>query len=131
MADWSELDQFPFGDSPDLADELLALILEGRKTATCWSAHEGRKGSEVGKQWVVLNGSGAPRAVLKTTELVQQGFNEVDASFAFDEGEGDRSLAYWRAAHQHYFARNGGFEPKMLLWCERFQLIEIITAPGT
>ena len=30
MAWWSELDQFPFGDGPELADELLALILAGR-----------------------------------------------------------------------------------------------------
>jgi uncharacterized protein YhfF len=42
---WSKLDQFPFGDGPELADELLALILAGKKTATCWSATEGAKGT--------------------------------------------------------------------------------------
>jgi uncharacterized protein YhfF len=131
VTDWSKLDQFPFGDSAELADELLALILDGQKTATCWSAHEGLKGSEVGKRWVVLDGAGAPRAVLETVELVQRRFDEVDASFAFDEGEGDRSHACWRDAHEGYFARNGGFEPDMLLWCERFALIEIIPEVGT
>lgn len=128
MSDWESLDCFPFGDGPELADELLALILEGKKTATCWSAAEGLKGSEVGKRWVVLDGAGHPRAVLRTLELMQRRFDEVDARFAHDEGEGDRSLAYWREAHQQYFARNGGFAPDMMLWCERFTLLERIEA---
>jgi len=126
MAWWSELDQFPFGDGPELADELLALILEGKKTATCWSATEGEKGTRVGKQWVVLDGAGRPRAVLETIELTQRRFHEVDAAFAFEEGEDDRTLAAWRAAHEEYFTRNKCFAPDMLLYCERFRLVEVI-----
>ncbi len=129
MAWWSELDQFPFGDGPELADELLALILAGKKTATCWSATEGQKGTQVGKRWVVLDGSGTPRAVLETVELTQRRFDHVDADFARDEGEDDQTLASWRAAHETYFTRNGCFAPDMMLYCERFRLIEIL-APG-
>ena len=126
MAYWSELDRFPFGDGPELADELLALILEGKKTATCWSAAEGPKGTRVGKRWVVLDGSGTPRVVVETIELLQRRFDQVDPGLAADEGEGDRSLAHCRSAHREYFKRNGGFEPDMLLWCERFKVIEIL-----
>jgi len=126
MEFWEELDRFPFGDGPELADELLALILADRKTATCWSMAEGSKGTEVGKQWVVEDGAGRPRAVLQTIELTQRRFAEVDLTFAADEGEGDGSLAYWRSAHQEYFTRNGGFSPDMPLWCERFKLVQII-----
>ena len=50
-------------------------------------------------------------------------FDEVDRSFAFDEGEGDRTLEYWRRAHSPYFTRRGAFSPDMLLWCERFRVI--------
>jgi uncharacterized protein YhfF len=50
-------------------------------------------------------------------------FGDVDQAFAFDEGEGDRSLAYWRAAHRRYFSRQGTFAPDMLLNCERFRLV--------
>ncbi|GGC63443.1 ASCH domain-containing protein [Chelatococcus reniformis] len=128
MVAWHDLDRFPFGDGPELADELLALILIGRKTATCWSADEGSKGSEVGKLWVVVDGAGRPRAVLRTVELTRRRFDEVDAAFAADEGEGDLTLAYWRSAHREYFTRNGGFAPHMLLWCERFCLVEILDA---
>ena len=45
---------------------------------------------------------------------------------AIDEGEGDRSLAYWRRAHTDYFTRRGEFQPGMEVYCERFRLVEVI-----
>lgn len=131
MADtWNGLDAHMFGDGPELADELLALILEGKKTATCWDAAEGLKGSAVGKSWAAKDGADVVRCVLETTELTQRRFDEVDEAFAFDEGEDDRTLASWRQAHQAYFTRNGGFAPDMMLWCERFRLVEVLDAVG-
>jgi uncharacterized protein YhfF len=65
--------------------------------------------------------------VLETIELTQSHFNEVDEQFAFDEGEGDRTLSYWRDAHRRYFTRWGELSEDMLLWCERFQVVEIIS----
>jgi uncharacterized protein YhfF len=50
--------------------------------------------AEVGKMMVVLDGRGVPRAVLKAIELTKRRFDDVDAAFAYDEGEGDRSLQY-------------------------------------
>ena len=124
--DWRTLESFTFGDGPELADELLALVLAGKKTATCWDAAEGLKGVEIGKAMVAKDAAGASRAVLETVELTQRRFDQVDAAFAHDEGEDDRTLESWRAAHQSYFTRNGGFAPDMLLNCERFRLVEII-----
>ena len=123
---WNGMDAHMFGDGPELADELLALILEGRKTATCWDAAEGLKGCEVGKSWAVKDGSGVVRCVLETTELTQRRFSDVDEAFAFEEGEDDRTLSSWRREHERYFARNGGFSPDMLLNCERFRLVKIV-----
>lgn len=125
-ADWKSLEAHMFGDGPDLANELLGLVLEGKKTATCWDAAEGLKGAEVGKPWAVKDGDGVVRCVMETVELTQRRFNEVDAAFAYDEGEDDRTLAAWRAAHTNYLSRNGGFAPDMLLNCERFRLVEIV-----
>jgi uncharacterized protein YhfF len=123
---WRDLETFSFGDGPALADELLALVLEGKKRATCWAVSEGLKGALVGKSMVVLDGKRRPRVVLKTNELVQRRFDEVDEQFAYDEGEGDRSLAYWRKAHERYFTRLGLFQPDMMLWCERFAVEYVI-----
>jgi uncharacterized protein YhfF len=125
-AAWRKLESFTFGDGPELADKLLALVLAGKKTATCWDAVEGLKGAEVGKPMVVRDSAGASRAVLETVELTQRRFDQVDAAFAYDEGEDDRTLESWRTPHQRYFTRNGGFAPDMLLNCERFRLVEIL-----
>ena len=53
---WNGLEVHRFGDGPELADELLHLVLEGKKTATCWDAAEGLKGAEVGKPWAEADG---------------------------------------------------------------------------
>lgn len=122
---WQALETFSFGDNPTLADELAALVLKGRKRATCWAASEGRL-TEVGKRMVMLDGAGRPRAVLETVELTLRRFGEVDAAFAHDEGEGDQTLAFWRQAHRAYFGHPGQFTEDMLLWCERFRVVERI-----
>ena len=121
-----------FGDNPDLANELGALIVGGQKTATCsalweWEA-EGESLPEVGLKTIVLDGHGVPLCIIETTEVTMRPYNQVEAQFAYDEGEGDRSLAYWRDAHWRYFSRvlpAIGRTPteEMLLVCERFQVV--------
>jgi uncharacterized protein YhfF len=126
LMNWHDLETFSFGDGPDLANRLLELVLSGTKSATCWAESEGLPSTEVGKLMVVLDGQGIPKAVLKTIELTKRRFNEVDDAFAYDEGEGDRSLEYWREAHKRYFTRLGSYAPDMMLWCERFELVQHI-----
>ena len=126
-ADWRALESFAFGDGPELADALCELVIGGKKTATCWPASEGEQ-THVGKRMVVKDGAGRARAVIETVELSQRRFHEVDAAFARDEGEGDRTLQDWRDGHERYFRRHGVFAPDMLLWCERFCLVAVIGA---
>jgi uncharacterized protein YhfF len=49
------LERFSFGDSGDLADSLLALVIAGEKTATCWDAALGQL-TEVGRLMVACDG---------------------------------------------------------------------------
>jgi uncharacterized protein YhfF len=116
------LQSFAFGDGPDLADELLDLVIRGVKTATCSTEDQA---STPGALWIVRDGRGQPRCVIETTEVTYRRFGEVDAAFAYDEGEGDRSLDYWRKAHRIYFGRLGKFREDMMLMCERFRLVEV------
>jgi uncharacterized protein YhfF len=118
------LRSFAFGDGPELADELLELVLKGTKTATC-STEDEPNNSTPGERWIVLDGRGHPRCVIESTEVTYRRYGEVGAAFAHDEGEGDRSLAYWRDAHRQYFGRQGKFSEDMMLMCERFRLVEI------
>jgi len=122
---WQSLERFSFGDSPAMADALLALVLGGTKRATCWDVRDGQQ-TEVGKRMVVIDGAGVPRAVLRTVELVQMRLCDVAWDFATAEGEGDRDLDDWRAGHRAYFERNGYFATDMLLWCERFELVAVL-----
>ena len=121
-----------YGDSPELMDELIQLVQEGKKTATCgslweWEA-EGKPLPEIGNLWVELDGSGKPVCITETVEVTIRKYNEVDAEFAHDEGEGDLSLEYWRKAHRNYFSRvlrkiGKEFSEEMPLVCERFRVI--------
>jgi uncharacterized protein YhfF len=127
---------FQFGAGREMADQLAQLVLDGIKTATSdliW--HMDAKGKprwHVGDEHVVLNGSWTPVAVIRTTELQTKRFCDVDEAFAFDYGEGDRSLAWWREFNFAWYAnecRELGIEPteEMPLQCERF---EVVYAPG-
>lgn len=98
-----------FGDSAALADELLALVTHGPKRATAGAVADYRYEEQplprIGGHWIVHDGSGAPRVVLQTVELRLGPLSSVDASFAWDEGEGDRTREGWLREHQRYFKR--------------------------
>jgi uncharacterized protein YhfF len=121
-----------WGDSPEMADELGALIANGSKTATCssvweWEA-EGQAWPQAGHLTLVLNGAGQPLCMIEVVEVTVKPFNQVDAQFAYEEGEGDRSLDYWRSIHQHFFERglsriDKQFSEDIPLVCERFKVI--------
>lgn len=121
-----------WGVGPEMADELGALIVNGTKTATCsalweWEA-EGESPPETGAVTIVLDGRGEPIGIVESTELTIRKYNEVDADFAHDEGEGDLSLRYWRQVHKNFFSRSlpeigKEFSEEMPLVCEQFRLI--------
>jgi uncharacterized protein YhfF len=121
-----------FGDGKEMADELGELVRRGLKTATCSLLWEAEADHEplpaAGDLSIILNGDGQPLCIIETTEVAVRPFNEVDERFAYEEGEGDRSLDYWRQEHWRYFSRicaRLGREPaeNMPLICERFRRV--------
>lgn len=120
-----------FGATPAHADELLSLVLAGVKVGTAsalWDYEEsGDPLPVVGEFSIILDGEGAPRAVIETTAIAVVPFDEVDAEHAFAEGEGDRTLAHWREVHERYWRAHSenprGFAPDMPVICERFRLL--------
>jgi len=122
-----------FGDRAALADELLGLVLAGRKRATASLALDYQRADSdpfpaVGDYVVWLDGSGCPRCITRTTSVAVKPLLQVDASFAWDEGEGDRTRAWWLAAHRRYFARQAerhGFtmHDDIATVFERFELV--------
>ena len=133
-------DSWQFGYGREQGDRLLDCVVNGPKRATTGALatyeHDGDPIPSAGDFSVVTDGSGVARCVIRTTSVEIVAFESVDAAFAFDEGEGDRSLEYWRSVHWDYFSRElAGFgqspTPDMPVVCERFELVFVEGQPLT
>ena len=128
---------FHFDDNEQSANELAGLALAGQKRATAglrWTNDADRKPlPKPGDLSIVTRWSGEPLFVMRTTAVEVVPFEDVPASFAVQEGEGDGSLRGWREAHWRCFKRDCariGREPspRMPVVCECFEVIYRETA---
>ena len=118
---------FKFGDGPELSAALVALVREGKKTATCGALGDYPGGDPetpvVGRHDVVLAWDGTPELVIQTVKVFTSRFDAVTEDFALAEGENETRDG-WAADHRAYFERNGGWSADMMLLCERFRVVE-------
>ncbi|WP_166874635.1 ASCH domain-containing protein [Salinibacterium sp. ZJ450] len=121
-----------FGDSAELSDELLGLVVNGTKRATADLVDEFRARDEplprVGSHWVACDGPGKPTVILRSTELRIGTIASADAAFARDEGEDYGSLESWLTGHRRYWertcaARGHSFTDDHEIVFERFQIV--------
>ena len=118
-----------FGATAEQADELLALVLAGIKTATASSlqdyADDGEPLPAVGDLSIVLDGAGAPSAVLEVVGVEVTPFDKVTEEHARAEGEEDRTLASWRRLHEQFWREHSahGFASDMPVVCESFRVL--------
>lgn len=121
-----QFEAWSFGNTKEMADELGQLVIEGKKTATCslLRAYEGYENEipQVGVYSVLCDGNEKPLCIVMNTHTWICKYNEVDERQAYEEGEGDRTLEYWRKAHQEFFSNYEGFHEEDLLICERFYI---------
>ena len=121
----------PFGDSQELADDLIDVVVRGTKRATAAALAdfevEQRPLPSPGHFSIATDGRGVPRAVLRTTETRVGPLSSVDDAFAWDEGEGDRTRASWLADHEEFFGRflpsGVEFDAEMATVFERFEVV--------
>ena len=116
----------------DAADELAALTASGIKTATA-SAYpvyllENEPLPKEGEFNIILYTDGTAACVTKTTDVYVTAFRDVSADHAYREGEGDRSLSYWRQVHEKFFAEEMAgagleFTEEMPVVCETFEVL--------
>ena len=77
---------------------------------------------------IVTNWQGTPLCVIQVEKVEIVPFNKVTAEFALCEGEGDKSLEYWRRVHWDYYHRELAATSKsptddMPIVCEYFRVI--------
>lgn len=123
-----DYEAWAFGGAPD---KLADLAVRGIKTATSSSLelmrYEGERMSEPGDYSVILDSKGQAVCIIRTTRVYVETFARVTREHAFKEGEGDRSLDYWRRIHDEYFTEVLGavglpFDEDAELVCEEFEL---------
>jgi uncharacterized protein YhfF len=121
-----------FGNTGAMAKELGELVMSGKKTATASLVSINEMKPEIAPipdgYSVITDFDGSPLCVIQTTEIRHLPFDEVDAQFAFDEGEGDQTLESWREGHWRYFTKEAGesaveFTERSLICCERFKVL--------
>jgi uncharacterized protein YhfF len=127
---WYEV--FRIGESPVDANAGAALISSGVKTATSsllWSyAAAGKALPEAGSLSIVADGEGNAVCVVETVAVEVKAFDQVDAAFALDYGEWDRTLETWTQRAWAINARRCAAlgrapAPGMPLVCERFRVV--------
>ena len=124
-----EIDAWAFGVD---ADFLADLVLRGEKTATA-SAYdlyslEAEPLPQKGTFDVILDSQNQAVCIVEITKVSIQSFNQVSAQHAFKEGEGDKSLAYWRQVHEDFFTDCLGeagltFRPESKVVLEEFRKV--------
>ena len=116
-----------------MADELSELVVKKIKTGTSSGYDLYKKEKEplpkVGQLDVVLNGKNEPVCIIKNINVTILPFSEITEEHAWKEGEGDRTLAYWRKVHADFFkhvykeALNMAFTEEKLIVYEEFEVI--------
>ncbi|MFM5617317.1 ASCH domain-containing protein [Aeromonas veronii] len=111
-----------------------ALVAADRKRATCsltyWYLEKGERMPEQGD---LLDWSGLPKALVELVSVTLCPFDEIDAAFAAEEGEGDGSLAWWHEAHKAHKAfferemkaEGREFDEHATLVLERFRVVAL------
>ncbi|MBQ7714473.1 MAG: ASCH domain-containing protein [Clostridia bacterium] len=124
-----DYEAWSFGGDPDGSAELTE---KGIKTATCsalcFYESENEPLPQVGEYSVILDSKDNAVCIIKITKVYVTSFDRVTEEHAFKEGEGDRSLAYWKRVHKEFFSeelRSVGrcFDTKMSIVCEEFERV--------
>ena len=124
-----EYEAWSFGGD---ADGLAQLVLSGEKTATCsalcFYEMDNERLSAQGDISVILNSNDEAVCIIETTKVYISRFDQVTASHALKEGEGDKSLEYWRKVHEEFFTNelreiDLRFDKNMNLVCEEFEVV--------
>lgn len=114
------------------ASELADLVRTEEKTATTSAFKIYQIDNEeipaVGDMSIILNDKEHPVCIIMNTKVYRTPFKNITKEHAFKEGEGDKSLAYWREAHYEFFvpyfkSYDLVFDENEIMVCEEFKCL--------
>lgn len=104
---WEDLPVAEFAFPGPLRDQLVAAILDGRKTTTSGLVadyeHENEPLPDPGLRQAVIDSAGRRVAVIEITAVRVIRLADVDLAHAVGEGEGYATVAEWRAGHERFW----------------------------
>ncbi|MEE9364002.1 MAG: ASCH domain-containing protein [Cellulophaga sp.] len=121
-----------FCDNEKDANVCAKLVVKGIKQATSHSLLGLQLRKEplpkIGDFSVITDWNGKAKCIVKTTKVKLIPFFSVTDEIAKIEGEGDKSLAYWKKVHWDYYTRElSEFErhprESMIVVCEIFEKV--------
>jgi uncharacterized protein YhfF len=134
---FENLPRMEFAFPGPLRDQLVGAVLSGAKTTTTalMAGYEidGDPLPEVGDLRVVVDSGDRPVATIEFTDVRVLRLADVDLRHAVDEGEGDESVAQWRAGHERFWQSDEvraelgpGFtvDDDTLVLAQRFRVVE-------
>jgi uncharacterized protein YhfF len=102
-----DLPRMEFAFPGPLRDRLVAASLSGAKTATTGLVLEYERENEplpeVGQLLAVVDSADRRIAAIELTQVRVIRLADVDSQHVLDEGEGDQSVAEWRAGHEKFW----------------------------
>lgn len=128
----TNFETWSFTNRPNSTDMLFEMVVRGQKTAaSSWFDFydADQVVPKVGDYRMLLKRNGDPACIvqLKVVEVVP--FKWVSQEHAYLEGEGNRSLKYWRQLHKQLFRkqakiRGKSFSLESPVVCEVFEVID-------
>ncbi|WP_298474688.1 ASCH domain-containing protein [uncultured Maribacter sp.] len=121
-----------FCDNEKDANTCAKLVTSGIKKATTDSLigiqNRNEKLPKIGDFTVITNWEGEAQCIVETTKVTLRPFFSIDEAYASKEGEGDKSLDYWKKVHWDYYTRefedfNRKPSESMIVVCHEFELV--------
>jgi len=103
-------------------DNLIKLVLDGKKTATT-SNYDKNDLPSIGKKSIILYNNGKQACIVETVDYKILKFREINESLSDLEGEGNH--VQWRINHERIFKKyDSTFNDETLVVFEKFKLIK-------
>jgi len=128
----SQPPNYYFCDNEHDANECAELVVKGIKQATAgslWSYEQENEAlPKVGQLFIITDWNKQAKAIIELTKVEQVAYKNISAEFAAVEGEGDKSLSYWKRVHWDFYSRemqakNARPTENMIIVCEYFKTL--------
>lgn len=100
------MDKWKFGIDNE---ELIDLVLKGEKTATTslYNSYikDGIDLPKVGDESIIIHDDNTDACKIINTNVIITEFKNITKELAYLEGEGDKSLEYYRKVHNEFFKK--------------------------